>query len=306
MGLGQARTAVRAALTYAERFTGTTTHARGRANRFVILTRIAIARGDLDQAAETTRHLLGAAEGMESRRFRDRLQFIRDSIGRHRSSAAVRDVTEELDATLALPLQGDTLLRWKTISETTVNANQWFSLNRADVELPDGTHLDHYLLRQPPVAVAALLNESNQVLLLWRHRFIPDSWEWELPSGKVEEGEEIADAAAREALEETGWAAVELRHLITVEVSGGFSDARHHVYWTEHANYVQAPVGVQESDRVEWISLDDVPHLIADGDIKAAHTVAALLTLRQLRAAAQPLTSSQCRRAADGGERAER
>jgi hypothetical protein len=61
-------------------------------------------------------------------------------------------------------------LRWNTISEKTVSANQWFSLNLADVELPDGRHLDHYLLRQPPVAIAALLNDENQVLLLWRHR----------------------------------------------------------------------------------------------------------------------------------------
>jgi 8-oxo-dGTP pyrophosphatase MutT (NUDIX family) len=174
-------------------------------------------------------------------------------------------------------------VRWKTISETTVNANQWFSLNRADVELPDGTHLDHYLLRQPPVAIAALLNDEDRVLLLWRHRFIPDSWGWELPSGKVEEDEGIAEAAAREALEETGWEAADLRHLITVEVSPGFSDARHHVYWRDRVRYISPAVDQHESDRIAWVPLDEVPGLIARGQIRAAHTVAALLTLRQIR-----------------------
>lgn len=175
---------------------------------------------------------------------------------------------------------------WTNLGETTVIANQWFSLNRADVELPDGRHLDHYLLRQPPVAVAALVNDENQVLLLWRHRFILDSWGWELPSGKVEDGEPIAEAAAREALEETGWEGTDLRHLVTLEVSPGFSDARHHVYWTDRVRYVGAPVDAHESDRVEWISLESVPSLIAGGHIKAAHTVAALLTLRDLRTTA--------------------
>ncbi|MEA2618027.1 MAG: hypothetical protein QOE72_3810 [Chloroflexota bacterium] len=174
-------------------------------------------------------------------------------------------------------------LRWKTISEKTVSANQWFSLNLADVELPDGRHLDHYLLRQPPVAIAALLNSENHVLLLWRHRFIPDSWGWELPSGKVEEGEEITEAAGREALEETGWEAADLQHLMTLEVSSGFSDARHHVCWTDRVRYIGPPVDAHESDRVEWVPLDDVPRLITDGDIRAAHTVAALLTLRQMQ-----------------------
>jgi hypothetical protein len=104
--------------------------------------------------------------------------------------------SRKLDARLALDRSEENLpLRWNTISEKTVSANQWFSLNLADVELPDGRHLHHYLLRQPPVAIAALLNDENQVLLLWRHRFIPDSWGWELPSGKVEEGEEITEAA---------------------------------------------------------------------------------------------------------------
>jgi hypothetical protein len=47
--------------------------------------------------------------------------------------------------------------------------------------------------------------------------------------------------------------------------------------------YVRPPVDAHESDRVEWVPLDDVPRLITEGDIRAAHTVAALLTLRQMR-----------------------
>jgi transcriptional regulator with XRE-family HTH domain/tetratricopeptide (TPR) repeat protein len=93
----------RAALSYAERFTGTSTHPRGRANRLVILTNIEMARGEFDRAAETTRVLLEATQGMESRRFRDRFLCIRNVISQHRSAASVRAVSEELDARLALP-----------------------------------------------------------------------------------------------------------------------------------------------------------------------------------------------------------
>lgn len=61
----------------------------------------------------------------------------------------------------------------------------------ADVELLDGRHLDHTVIRLGPVAVATVVNEANEVLLLWRHRFITDAWGWELPSGGTGEGETL-------------------------------------------------------------------------------------------------------------------
>ncbi len=46
---------------------------------------------------------------------------------------------------------------------------------------------------------------ARGVLLLWRHRFITDTWGWEIPAGGIDPGETPPDAAARETLEETGW-----------------------------------------------------------------------------------------------------
>lgn len=96
-------------------------------------------------------------------------------------------------------------MQWTNLSEQTVYTNRWFDVNLADVELPDGRHLDHFVIRLRPVAVATAVNAANEVLLLWRHRFITDSWGWELPAGVVEDGEPVERAAAREMEEESGW-----------------------------------------------------------------------------------------------------
>ncbi|MDT0322226.1 NUDIX hydrolase [Streptomyces millisiae] len=177
-------------------------------------------------------------------------------------------------------------MQWKNLSEHTVYENPWVRLNLADVELPDGRHLDHYLLRQRPVALATAVNERDEVLLLWRHRFITDSWGWEIAAGVVEDGEDVEVAAAREMLEETGWRpAAPLRHLMTVEPSNGFSDARHHVYWCEGAEYVGEPVDAFESEKREWVPLADVPGLVAGGEVRAANAAAALLLLHRMRSA---------------------
>ncbi|WP_225849852.1 NUDIX hydrolase [Streptomyces sp. HPF1205] len=173
---------------------------------------------------------------------------------------------------------------WKNLGERTVYENPWLRVNLADVELPDGRHLDHYLLRQRPVALATAVNEKNEVLLLWRHRFIPDSWGWEIAAGVVEDGEDVQEAAAREMLEETGWRPVlPLRHLLTVEPSNGLSDARHHVYWAEGAEHVGDPEDDFESDRRAWVPLKDIPELVGRGEIRASNTAAALLLLHHMR-----------------------
>ena len=170
-------------------------------------------------------------------------------------------------------------MRWNNLAEHTVYENQWLAVNLADVELPSGKHLDHFVIRQRPVALCAAVNPDNEVLLLWRHRFITDTWGWELPAGVVETNETVDEAAAREMLEETGWRPETLEHLITVEPTNGLSDAQHHIFWARGAQYVGEPEDDFESAKREWIPLAKIPELVATGGVRAANAAAALLLL---------------------------
>ncbi|MDI3422639.1 NUDIX domain-containing protein [Streptomyces luteolus] len=173
---------------------------------------------------------------------------------------------------------------WRNLSERTVYENRWIKVNMADVELPDGRHLDHTVLRLRPVAVATVVNEANEVLLLWRHRFITEAWGYELPSGGTGEGEDPAEAAAREFEEETGWRPGPMRLLLAVDPMPGISTSHHRVYWSDSAVKVaEVPEDDFESQRREWVPLETVPELIARGEVRSANAVAALLMLHQLR-----------------------
>ncbi|WP_344115878.1 NUDIX domain-containing protein [Kribbella alba] len=44
----------------------------------------------------------------------------------------------------------------------------------------------------------------ENVLMMWRHRFIINRWVWELPGGYVDPDEDPAATAAHEVEEETG------------------------------------------------------------------------------------------------------
>lgn len=83
---------------------------------------------------------------------------------------------------------------WRIKSEDIVLRTPWFAVSLAAVDLPGGRRLDHYVFRLPPVVLTAMLDEQDRVLLVWRYRFIPGTWGWELPSGLASPHEDLITA----------------------------------------------------------------------------------------------------------------
>jgi len=100
---------------------------------------------------------------------------------------------------------GDQLSEWTVYGSRTIYTSPWVELDLVDVEPPGLARYEHHLVKWAPVASVVLLNDRDEVLLMWRHRFTTRTWNWEIPAGIVEPGEEVAVAAAREVLEETGY-----------------------------------------------------------------------------------------------------
>jgi 8-oxo-dGTP pyrophosphatase MutT (NUDIX family) len=148
----------------------------------------------------------------------------------------------------------------------------------ADVELPDGQRYEHHTVWMPTAAMTAVLNdELTHVLLMWRHRFVPDVWNWELPGGLVDEGEVPEETAAREIEEETGYRPRSMEHIATFEPMIGMVTCPHHVFLARGAELVGEPTEKTEMQRMEWIPLANVPELIRSGQVKNSGTLVALL-----------------------------
>ncbi|WP_249714672.1 NUDIX domain-containing protein [Rhizomonospora bruguierae] len=115
---------------------------------------------------------------------------------------------------------------------------------------------------------------------MWRHRFITDTWSWEIPIGEIRVDETAAEAAARETEEETGWRPrAPLRPLVYAQPSPGLMTSEHHIFQADSADHIGPPQDAFESDRIDWIPLTDVRSLIDKHDIVSGTTVAALLYL---------------------------
>ncbi|GGN77618.1 hypothetical protein GCM10011579_060040 [Streptomyces albiflavescens] len=184
------------------------------------------------------------------------------------------------------------LERWQIHGERTLYDNRWVKLGLVDVEPPGLERFEHHVVRLHHVAVAAVLDDQDRVLMLWRYRFVIDSFGWELPGGIVDEGEDPAAAAAREVEEETGWRPDDLKHVVTYQPMVGMVDSPHEIYVGHGAKHVGEPTDLEEAGHVAWVPLADIPGLMARGELMGSGTLVALLHVLASRAGGKSPTTA--------------
>ncbi|HEX2381139.1 MAG TPA: NUDIX hydrolase [Acidimicrobiales bacterium] len=169
-------------------------------------------------------------------------------------------------------------MRWTVHGERSLYESDWVRLTLVDVEIPGEERFEHHVVRMPNKAAGAVVHDPDRgLLLLWRHRFITDTWGWEIPAGKIEPGETPEEAATRETIEETGWAPGPLRHLVTYHPSNGLSDQRFHIYLAAGAQHVADPTDPGEAERIEWVPMADVRSSVERGEMTDGLSLTAVL-----------------------------
>ena len=165
---------------------------------------------------------------------------------------------------------------WHNRGERVLYESNWVRLAIADVLLPDGTQVDHHLVRMPRPAAGTVIVADGAVLLMYRHRFITDTWGWEIPAGMIDDGETPEQAAIREACEESGWEPLSVQPLCTFNPAVGVLDQTFHIFVSVDAVHRGDPVDVNEAARVEWHQIARVRTMLAAGDINDGLSFAAL------------------------------
>jgi 8-oxo-dGTP pyrophosphatase MutT (NUDIX family) len=169
-------------------------------------------------------------------------------------------------------------MRWTVHGERSLYDSEWLRLVLVDVEIPGGDRFEHHVVRMPNQAAGTIVRDADRgVLLLWRHRFITDTWGWEIPAGRIDPGELPPDAAARETLEETGYQPGPLRPLVRFQPTNGLSDQVFHIFVADGATRLGEPSDPGESERVEWVSVADLRRLVQDGQMLDGLSLTAVL-----------------------------
>ncbi|MFD9026530.1 NUDIX domain-containing protein [Streptomyces parvulus] len=177
----------------------------------------------------------------------------------------------------------DGLEPWRIHGERDLYDNRWVKLQLWDVEPPGVERFEHHVVRLHHVAVTAVIDDQERVLMMWRYRFVPQCFGWELPGGIVDEGEEPSETALREVVEETGWRPNNLEHVISYQPMVGMVDSPHEIFVAHGAEKVGEPTDLEEAGHIEWVPLTDVPGLMARGELLGSGTLVALLHILAAR-----------------------
>lgn len=176
-------------------------------------------------------------------------------------------------------------LHEEKLESTQVFDGVLLDVRRDRVRLPnDGESVREYIVHPGAVVVIGVLDDGR---LLFENQFrYPLQRDFlELPAGKIDHGEDIAETARRELLEETGYVADDWRHLGVMHPCIGYSDERIEIFLARGLRKVAEPaLDHNEFLDVLSLSLDEAVAAVRDGRITDAKTITALFWAEKILA----------------------
>lgn len=164
------------------------------------------------------------------------------------------------------------------LDRKTIYESDYVCLHADKVRMLDGSIIEKYhQIHYPHKAVCAVIfNGNDEVLLIQSRRYTTMRLEWEVPAGRIEDGETKEDAVRRECMEETGCTVKDLKFLCVQNPTNGMSD---------HACYVfAARVGVESANIDEnevktkkWVSREEVLEMLKNNETRDGISILALL-----------------------------
>ena len=154
--------------------------------------------------------------------------------------------------------------------------NERFYIYSQEVDF--GSFSKKYYVTQHATKACLLIVDQGSILLARQYRFLLDHPNWEIPGGKVEDGEDPAESAVRECEEETGIQGVNVKPLINypqglVSLSAGAKI----FYTTEFKQTREFKPDPAEVDMIKWVSFQDCMEMIRVGEILDHFSIIALL-----------------------------
>jgi ADP-ribose pyrophosphatase len=172
----------------------------------------------------------------------------------------------------------------RVLSSREVYRGPAFWVTTDNVLEPSGVRARRDIVHHTGSVVVLAVDESRsepQVLLEYQYRHAAQQYLWELPAGRIDQGEKPLPAAKRELLEETGYSAAKWKRVLHFYASPGFVAEPMSVFLAQGLHPGIAQPEQDEVIKVKFFPLSEIVRKILSGKIHDSKTISGVLWLAQ-------------------------
>lgn len=166
----------------------------------------------------------------------------------------------------------------KTINKSYLYKGKILNVRKDQIILPNGKEAIREMVEHNGGS-AVLCERDGKVLLVKQFRYPYSEELWEIPAGKLNEGETPETTAMRELEEECGVKAEIMEKLFDVYPTPAYTNEIIRIYRAKGITDSKSHLDEDEFLTAEWVDKKTVKHMIEKGEIKDAKTLIALMSV---------------------------
>ncbi len=165
----------------------------------------------------------------------------------------------------------------KTVRKEYLYKGKILSVRKDQILLPNGNHAIREVIEHSGGS-AIYCEKDGKILLVKQFRYPYQQELYEIPAGKLNEGETPEQTAIRELEEEGGIKAKQVEKLFDIYPTPAYTDEIIRIF--KATDFVEGKINLDEDEFLlaEWIEKDKALNMVNNGEIKDAKTIIAILS----------------------------
>ena len=168
----------------------------------------------------------------------------------------------------------------KTLSSERIYEGKILNLRKDTVTVKNGGTSHREIVEHNGGVIILGITREGKIPMIRQYRKAAGQVMFELPAGKLEAGEDPAEAALREFREETGYTAESIKHIAEFFPTVGYSEEILHIYFAENLTKGVTDFDDNESIDIEEYFPEELYEIIDTGKMNDGKTLIALLLYR--------------------------
>ncbi|MGB7847405.1 MAG: NUDIX hydrolase [Candidatus Acidiferrum sp.] len=165
----------------------------------------------------------------------------------------------------------------KILKSEVVYQGKVFGVRRDEVLEPGGLRATREVITHPGSVVVLPVLADGRIVMIRQYRHATRQYLWELVAGRIDEGETVKEAAARELLEETGYRAKRFTEFMDVFPTPGFLEERMHILLAEGLKEGEAQPEEDEKITSRLYGVQELKQMMRSGKLRDAKSIAGIL-----------------------------